>query len=129
MSKQILLDTDVWIEIIRENLDALHWLETLDSYPVLSGVAAIESTFGCQSAAELRDVQKKRSRAVIIWPTVEDFREATDRLSQYKLSHGIGILDAVVAATAIRNGLALATFNIKHFRAIPELEIIRPYDR
>lgn len=45
----------------------------------------------------------------------------------YSKSHGLTIPDALIAATAIMQGLELATDNDRHFKMIPELTVKRPY--
>ena len=37
-----------------------------------------------------------------------------------------GYYDLIVAATAIERGSELATFNLRHFRAVPGLKLIEP---
>ncbi len=46
-----------------------------------------------------------------------------------KLSKNLGILDALIASTAVGAGETLATFNVKHFKSVPGLTIIQPYKR
>jgi tRNA(fMet)-specific endonuclease VapC len=127
-TESLLLDTDIWIEVIRKEAKAVQWFKVQHD-PILSGIAAIEGAFGSQSASELQEVLKKQSSLRILWPIDDDFKKATIELSQYKLLHGMGILDAVLASSAIRCNLPLATFNVKHFRAIPGLKIVQPYER
>jgi len=43
------------------------------------------------------------------------------------LSHNIGFLDCLIAATAIKNGLSLATLNLKHFAPFSDLQVEKPY--
>lgn len=45
------------------------------------------------------------------------------KAGELKRRHGIDLLDAVIAASAILTESVLVTKNIKHFRGIPELEI------
>ncbi len=44
----------------------------------------------------------------------------------YRQSHGTGLADALIAATAEENGATLVTFNQRHF---PMVEIRVPYER
>jgi predicted nucleic acid-binding protein len=44
----------------------------------------------------------------------------------YKPSHGTGLTDALIAATAEENGAYLVTFNRRHF---PMVEVTVPYER
>lgn len=43
----------------------------------------------------------------------------------YGPSHGTGLIDAIVAATALRHGLRLVTLNAKHYPMLSE--VIVPY--
>jgi hypothetical protein len=46
-------------------------------------------------------------------------------VEEYSLSHGISADDAVIAATAVENGLVLVSSNAKHYRAVKDLEFRR----
>jgi predicted nucleic acid-binding protein len=45
------------------------------------------------------------------------------------LSHGVGVLDCLIAAIAIRLGNPFYTFNLKHFQVMPGLDVQAPYVR
>ena len=49
--------------------------------------------------------------------------------ASFHLRHHIGLLDALIAETAIGQNAELATFNKKHYGVIKELKIIQPYKR
>jgi predicted nucleic acid-binding protein len=65
----------------------------------------------------------------VSWPTEADVIRAYMVYQPLRLSHGIGLFDCIVAATATGPGEDLATFNVKHFRAVPDLVTIQPYVR
>lgn len=44
---------------------------------------------------------------------------------QYHPSHGVGIVDALLAATALEHGLRLVTLNTKHFPMLTD--VLKPY--
>jgi predicted nucleic acid-binding protein len=43
-------------------------------------------------------------------------------LEEYTLSHGLRAGDAIIAATAVENNMALVSSNARHFRPIKELK-------
>jgi predicted nucleic acid-binding protein len=47
-------------------------------------------------------------------------------MKTYARSHGLGALDSLIAATALEEGLTLATKNRKHFVMIRELDLAVP---
>lgn len=124
----MILDADVAIDVLRRRPQAQTWFTQLNKRPRLSGAAAWEILFGARNTAELRQVQTFLELVSIIWPTEADARVVSE-LASYRLSDGIDILDNLTAAIALRSDEPVATFNVKHFRAIPGLETIQPYQR
>ena len=57
------------------------------------------------------------------------FAKALEQFSKLHLSHGLGLLDALIAATALGHGSVLNTFNERHYRMFPGLTTVRPYKR
>jgi predicted nucleic acid-binding protein len=47
----------------------------------------------------------------------------------YHLSNSRGLLDALIASCAVGRGLTLCTFNVKHYRVVPNLLTAQPYAR
>ena len=56
-----------------------------------------------------------------------DHEHAVQLMVEYRLSHGIGWPDCLIAATCLRLALPLVTLNDKHFRPIRGLRVVRPY--
>ncbi len=54
-------------------------------------------------------------------------RTALSWYRRLSLSHGVGFLDTLIGATALHNGLVLATLNSRHFDPLPGLQTERPY--
>ena len=126
---RLIIDTDVFVDLLREHPPAVAWANSLSKLPFLSGIAALEVSFGARSILEKREVFDAIDRFDVLWPTDEDIRKATFDFTNLKLSHGIGSLDCICAALSLRYGLPLATFNSKHFRAVPGLSLVQPYTR
>ncbi len=90
-------------------------------------VTAAELLAGCRTRTEQRVVEREIDLYEIIWITEEISQTALEFYQRFHLSHGVGFLDCVIAATASENGLCLATLNLKHFAPFPNLQVERPY--
>lgn len=126
----LLLDTDVMIEILRGSPEAVSWLQNLGSTPIgLPGLVAMELLQGCRNRTEQRNVEKKLKPYQLFWPAPDDCQRAYADFAAHYLSHNIGILDCLIAHTAMSMNAELATFNLKHYRVIANLQIVQPYKR
>ena len=54
--------------------------------------------------------------------------DVVNKTIQIRQKQKIKLPDAVIASTALVNGLVLVSRNIKDFKSIPDLEIVNPYD-
>ena len=124
----ILLDTDVMVDILRGYEPAKEWLKSAPEIGV-PGLVAMELIQGCQNAREQRQLEKGLSEYQLHWPTEEDCNRALVNFSAHHLSDNIGLLDALIAETAIGVNAELATFNIKHYRVLRGLKSTQPYER
>lgn len=126
----ILLDTDVMVDVMRRHPPATDWLALLGTEAVgIPGLVAMELVQGCRDRREEQQVEAILRPYVLYWPTQSDCARAFDDFTAYHLSHGIGVLDALIAETAMGLGVELATFNDRHYRVVSSLRTIRPYAR
>jgi predicted nucleic acid-binding protein len=123
------LDTDVLIDIRRRVPAAVAWLQQLAARPFIPGFAAMELLQGVRNKRELVEVQKFLARFNVVWPTEADCAKALADFTALQLSHALGLLDALIAATVVGRGATLCTFNVKHYRAVPALATAQPYPR
>jgi tRNA(fMet)-specific endonuclease VapC len=124
----ILLDTDVMVDILRGYEPARKWLETVQEIGV-PGLVVMELIQGCQNAKEQRLLEKSLSEYRLCWPNEEDSNRALKSFLSHRLSDNIGLLDALIAETAIGIHAELATFNIKHYRVLRGLKTLQPYEK
>ncbi len=126
MSNRVLVDTDIFIDIGREISQAIEYLQQLEAGAkvVVSTVTQMELIIGCQNKSELRKVERFLKRYEIIRINESISETAVELLSQYRLSHGLLIADALIAATAIYLGEPLASKNQKDYRFIEGLELL-----
>src|SRR5215475_4321106 len=106
-----ILDTDVLIDIQRGHAGARSWFAALADVPSVPGFVIMELIQGAQNARQVRDVQRLTAPLPLVWPTVVDCQRALADFSTLHLSHGLGLLDALIAATAIGLSAELCTFN------------------
>ena len=62
-----------------------------------------------------------------IMTTPQISQKAIELIESYKLSHGLLIPDAIIAATAIMMNSELFSKNARHFEMIKELKVTKPY--
>ncbi|MBI3537065.1 MAG: type II toxin-antitoxin system VapC family toxin [Chloroflexi bacterium] len=126
----ILVDTDVMIDLLRQYAPALQWLDSLgDAEIILPGFVVMELIQGCKSKAEQEKVESNLEAYSITWPTSEICDQSLQVFADHHLSHGLGIIDALIGQMAVAMGLELLTFNQKHYTAISKLKMRQPYDR
>jgi predicted nucleic acid-binding protein len=126
----LLLDTDVMIDVMRGYTPAVSWLQALNLEPIaIPGLVAMELLQGCHDRTEQQRVETILRSYALYWPTQADCDRAFADFAAYRLSHGMGILDALIAATAVGLDARLVTFNEKHYRMVYMLETVQPYER
>lgn len=126
-----ILDTDILIDIQRGHTPAINWYSSLPSEPSVSvpGFVVMELIQGSKNKEQAAKIQKLVLPLSIVWATEADCVRALSDFTTYHLSDNLGLLDALIAACAVGRGLILCTFNIKHYRVIPNLVIAQPYRR
>lgn len=126
----ILLDTDVMIDLLRRSSPAVAWLESLgDEELQLPGFVVMELLQGCRNKAEQGKLEKALQPYAITWPSPDTCNEAQAVFADTHLSHGLGLLDALIGQTAVALQVPLYTFNDKHYVAVPRLQTIQPYTK
>lgn len=124
----ILLDTDVAVDILRKYSPALAWLQGLGSAPLgFPGLVVMELIQGCRNKGEQQQVEQFCQPYSVSWPTEADCQRALQDFAAFHLSHNLGLLDSLIAHTAVGLNEPLATFNVKHYGAIASLITIQPY--
>jgi len=124
-----LLDTDILIDIQRGHGPAIGWFASLEEIPRVPGFVIMELIQGTQNKEQVRKVLQLVAPLPTIWPSETDCIRALADFTTYHLSHKLGLIDALIAASAVGHGLILCTFNTKHYRAIPNLNMQQPYNR
>jgi predicted nucleic acid-binding protein len=98
-----------------------------DEEILLPGFVVMELLQGCRNKTEQEQVEKTLQAYAVIWPSPETCNEAVVVFASVHLSHGLGMLDALIGQTAVALQVPLYTFNQKHYVAVPHLQTVQPY--
>lgn len=123
--KKVLFDTDVLIDFLRGNKVAVDYFESFkeSDQTAISSITVAELFAGARSKKEQEDI-KGFIRVFSTFDLTSEIAElAGEFKSFYGKSHGLGLADAVIAATCQMHHLELLTLNIKHY---PMLKNLRP---
>lgn len=123
-----IVDTDILIDAGRGDADAVGCLRQIEQQSSLatSAVTQMELIVGCRNKSELHDLEIFLCRFQVLKITDQISDKAVDLLQQYRLSHGLLIADALIAATALEHGEPFITKNQRDFRFIAGLHLL-PY--
>jgi len=124
-----LLDTDVLIDVQRGHAPAIAWFAQLGQLPSVPGFVVMELVQDARNNKEVQAALQLAAPFAIVWPSDADSHQAIQFFATFHLSHGLGLLDALIAASAVGRSAALLTFNRKHYHMIPGLQIVEPYVR
>ena len=117
------------IDIQRGYEPAIAWFASLPELPSISGFVVMELIQDAQNQQQVRRVLQLVKPLPIVWPTEADCTRALSDFTTYHLSHKVGLIDALIAASAVGHNATLCTFNVKHYRVIPGLRMEQPYSR
>ena len=124
-----LLDTDVLIDIQRGHTPAIDWFSSLTDLPSVPGFVVMELVQASQNTQQVRRALQLVAPLPVVWTTAADCARALSDFTTYHLSDRLGLIDALIAACAVGKGLALCTFNVKHYRVVLNLVTAQPYTR
>jgi predicted nucleic acid-binding protein len=124
---RLLIDTDVLIEYLRGRSEAVEYLEGLASDLSISVISVAELFAGIKGNEEERALKQFLLAFAILPVTEKVARMGGLYRREYRPSHGTGLADALIAATAEEKGLILVTFNRRHFPMLASITV--PYER
>lgn len=125
MATSLLIDTCVLVDCLRGHEGAFAFLGSVVGRPAVSTMTVAELYVGAGRAGD--DLRIARLLDGFDLHEVDaDIARAGGRLRRrYGPSHGTGIVDALIAATAEAHGARLVTRNVRHFPMLDDLLV--PY--
>ncbi len=127
LPNRYLLATDILIEYIRGQARAIAYVDELDGDLLVSAATVAELYAGVRNAAEQQRMDDFLSAMLFIPIDQSVAKQGGLYRQQYGKSHGTGLLDAMIAATAKTTGATLISFNKRHFPMVADLQV--PYER
>lgn len=125
--RRVAFDTDILIWYFRGHTKARRLLErTALARRAVPALVVMELIQGCQTRNEASQVKAFISAnfSTVLYPDEHISRRAAGLLEDHAASHGLRVIDALIAATAVEGGCALATANVKHYRVVPRLDLV-----
>ncbi|MFN9630540.1 MAG: type II toxin-antitoxin system VapC family toxin, partial [Cyanobacteriota bacterium] len=111
----LVVDTDVLIDYLRDQAEAVAFLEGCAQRLALSVVSVAELYVGVREGEE----RPRLDAFVAAFEALPLEREAAVQAGlwrrQYGRSHGTGLADALIAASVAAAGVTLVTLNRRHF--------------
>lgn len=124
------VDTDVLVDVFRGYAPALAWLgHQKDAVVGVPVIVRMEVLQGARNRRDESTIRRRLDEFTVLHLQTGDSELAERWFRQFHLSHGLGILDCLIAAIAVRQRVPFFTFNAKHFSVLPQLDAHAPYSR
>jgi predicted nucleic acid-binding protein len=121
MAKHVLVDTDVMVDFLRGHPKAVALIQAQSARIILSSIVAAELYAGVRGDEELSTLDGLLQLFRIVPVSTELARAAGLYRRDYAKSHGVGLSDAIIAATAQAENADLITLNTRHYPMIKGL--------
>ena len=120
----MIIDTDVLIWVLRGNPKAARVIDNTDGRAI-SVVTYMELVQGARDKREMIAIKSfLADLQFALLPLTENIgHRASIYMEEYGLSGAMTMADALIGATAVECHQQLLTGNVKHFKAIRELQI------
>lgn len=123
----MLIDTDVLIDYLRDRPVAVKYLESLLLPPAVSTITIAELFAGVREGRERKFLDEFSTTFTVVNVDKEIAKLGGLYRRDYFKSHGVGINDAIIAATAELAEYTLVTLNRKHFPMLRD--VLVPYQK
>jgi predicted nucleic acid-binding protein len=122
----VIVDTDVMIWYMRGNEKARAVIDGYNGFFV-SAVTYMELIQGMKNKKELMALRKafRIWNAKILYLNEDITARAMFYVEQHFLSNSVELADALIGATAVVNGMPLLTGNVKHYKALKDVQLQR----
>jgi predicted nucleic acid-binding protein len=128
-TREPLVDTDVWIDYLRGQPQAVKFVAALPERAWISAVSVAELHVGVREGAEREALALLISTLEVADLTAEIAARGGLLRRDFGRSHGVGLNDALIGATALELELQLVTLNVKHYPGLEKQQIKKAYSK
>jgi hypothetical protein len=122
MTMPMLLDTDVMIDFFRGHAKAKELFNQTSTNIILSAIVVAELYAGVKGNEEQAILEEFISLFPVVPVSTEIAKAGGLYKRDYGKSHGVGLADAILAATAEAENAELKTLNTKHYPMFQDLK-------
>lgn len=115
MTRRTIIDTDIAIDFLRGETNALAHLKAEAEFVCFSAVTVAEIYAGIRGKKEEAEVERFFSIFPVIAVTNDIARHAGRLVNRYRASHSVELPDALIAATCMISDSDLHTLNVRHY--------------
>lgn len=127
MPARLLIDSDLAIEYLRDRQEAIDYLESLEGSLLLSTLTVAELYAGVRGEREQHHLEQFLLAFQVLPVSQEVGRIGGLFRRNYGPTHGTGLVDALIGATAQLYRATLVTFNARHYPMLNDVQV--PYTR
>lgn len=124
----MIVDSNILIDLQRNKEQAIQFFKNNKELSI-SIITSFEIITGFRSLTQLKSFNTfllENNISILHCSTKISFL-SSELFSKYRFINYMDFADVIIAATAYHHKKALATLNVKHFRDIKEIDIIKPY--
>ena len=129
MQHEPLVDTDVWIDYLRGHPQAIKCVKQLPERVWISAVSVAELHLGVREGTEREALTQLLSTLKVVDLNAVIATRGGLLRRDYGRSHGVGLNDALIGATALEMQLQLLTLNVKHYPELDKQHVKKAYNK
>lgn len=114
-----IVETTVLVDLLRNHPPAIAWYSAQTQAALgITPIIWMEVIGGGQTKAKRLQAAKMLRQFGMVYLTQVDFDWAMQAQMRYELSHGVGMMDCLIASVSHQLQLPLFAHNLKHFQPL-----------
>ncbi len=121
-----IVETTVIVDLLRDYAPAVAWMRVQPALGI-TPIVWMEVISGGPNKVKRLQAARLMEQFEMIYLTQSDLVWAMQAQMQYELSHGVGMMDCLIASVSYRLQIPLYTHNLKHYSPLLGKLAQRPY--